>query len=192
MSGLVSGTSCQLYRVSKTALKKELKGFSAEQLTEVILNVYDSSKEAKDYFEFFLNPDPEVFIKVKFEEIFKELKRVKRGSMSKGRISVIRKYIRQAQAYGLSPEYIDRLMMGAISLLVSTERYLYYSASLFNGTYKLVADYIIWADKHGILAGALEKLESLIHDSKIGTDHFRNNVASTVGHTVRNLNAVGK
>lgn len=178
--------------MSKTALKKELKGFSAEQLTDVILNVYDSSKEAKDYLEFFLSPDPEAFVQEKFDAMFKELKRVRRGSMSKGRISVIRKQIKQAQAYGLSPEYIDKLMMGAISLLVSTERYLYYSASLFNGTYKLVADYIVWANKCGILAGALEKLESLTHDSKIGTDHFRRNVASTVSLTVRNLNAAGK
>jgi len=178
--------------VSKTALKKELKSFSAEQLTDVILNVYDSSKEAKDYLEFFLNPDPEAFVGEKFDAMAKELKRVKRGSMSKGRISVIRKQIKQAQAYGLSPEYIDRLMIGAITILVSTEKYLYYSAALFSGTYKLVADYVIWANKCGLLSIALEKLESLVHDSKIGTANFRKNVASTVDQTVRNLNTVGK
>ena len=133
--------------MSKAALKKELKDFTPEQLTEVILNVYDSSKEAKAYLEFFLNPDPETFLKEKYDAIFKEIKRTRRGNISKCRISVIRNAIRQGTAYGLSPEYISRLMAGAISLLVSSERYLYYPATLFNGTYRLVSDYIAWAEK---------------------------------------------
>lgn len=36
--------------MSKSALKKELAGFTREQLIEVILNTYDSSAEAKEYF----------------------------------------------------------------------------------------------------------------------------------------------
>ena len=61
----------------------------------MILNVYDSSKEAKAYLEFFLNPDPDAFLKEKFEAILKELKRTKRGGVSKGRISVIGQMIKQ-------------------------------------------------------------------------------------------------
>lgn len=178
--------------MSKTELKKELKGFSAEQLSEIILNIYGVSKEAKAYLEFFINPDPEAFLKEKFEAIFKELKRVRRGTLSKGRISVIRGFIRQGQAYGLTPEYIDKLMMGSISLLVSTEVYLYYPASLFNGTYKLVADYIVWANKCGMLSTALERLDALVRDTHTGTEHFRKNVSRTIDATVRTLNAVGK
>lgn len=178
--------------MSKTSLKKELTGFTAGQLTELILNIYGASKEAKAYLDFFINPDPELFLKEKFEAIFKELKRVKRGTMSKGRISVIRSFIRQGQAYGLTPEYIERLMMGAISLLVSTEAHLYYPASLFNGTCKLVADYIVWADKCGMLSVALGKLEGLVCDTHVGTEYFRKKVKLIIDDTVRTINAVGK
>ena len=179
------------YQMSKAALKKELKSFTPEQLTEVILNVYDSSKEAKAYLEFFLNPDPDAFLKEKFEAILKELKRTKRGGVSKGRISVIRQMIKQGMAYGLTPDYIDKLMMGAISLLVSAERYIYYPASLFNGTYRLVSDYIVWANKAGMLAAALDQLSALIGDTEIGTEIFRRNISQTVAETVGNIKKSG-
>ena len=43
--------------MSKIKLKKELQNMSREQLLDIILNVYDARKEAREYFEFFLNPD---------------------------------------------------------------------------------------------------------------------------------------
>jgi hypothetical protein len=178
--------------MSKAALKKELKDFTPEQLTEVILNVYDSSKEAKAYLEFFLNPDPEAFLKEKYDAIFKEIKRTRRGTISKCRISVIRNAIRQGTAYGLSPEYISRLMAGAISLLVSSERYLYYPATLFNGTYRLVSDYIAWAEKNGMLSAALENIRKVTDDPGIGTETMRRNIADTAANAVRNIKTAGK
>lgn len=48
--------------MSKALLKKELAHLDRDQLVEVILNAYSSSKEAKDYFEFFLNPDAEALL----------------------------------------------------------------------------------------------------------------------------------
>lgn len=178
--------------MSKAALKKELKDFTPEQLTEVILNVYDSSKEAKAYLEFFLNPDPEAFLKEKYDAIFKEIKRTRRGSLSKCRISVIRNTIRQGIAYGLAPEYTSRLMSGAISLLVSSERYLYYPATLFNGTYRLVVDYIVWAEKNGMLSTAIESIRKITEDANIGTETMRRNVAETAANAVRNIKTAGK
>lgn len=178
--------------MSKAALKKELKNFTPEQLTEVILNTYDSSKEAKAYLEFFLNPDPEGFVKEKLDAIFKELKRTRRGSLSKCRISVIRGHIKQGIAYGLPPEYINRLIASSISLLVSGERYIYYPASLFNGTYRLVTDYINWAEKNGMLSSALATIEKLTNDSQIGTESMRRNVAETAANAVRNIKTAGK
>lgn len=173
--------------MSKASLKKELKNFSSEQLSELILNIYSSSKEAKAYLEFFLNPDPEAFVKEKTEAIAKELRRTKRGSLSKARISVIRKYIKEAQDYGLPPEYVDRLFFIAIAAIIKGEIYIYYPAALFNGTYKLVSDYLCWANKNEILVMALEKLTALIMNSESGTPTFRQNVAAVVNATMHNL-----
>ena len=43
--------------MSKTTLKRELVNMDKEQLIELILEVYAARKDAKEYFEFFLNPD---------------------------------------------------------------------------------------------------------------------------------------
>ena len=43
--------------MSKAKLKKYLQTLSKEQVIEVILELYDARKEAKDYLEFYLTPD---------------------------------------------------------------------------------------------------------------------------------------
>ncbi len=174
--------------MSKAALKKELKTFTLEQLSEVILSVYDSSKEAKAYLEFFLNPDPAAFVDRQLEAMQKELRRVRRRGVSKGRISVVKQMIKQGVAYGLEPEYVDRLYIGAISLLVATERYLYYPTTLFNGTYKLVADYVAWAEANGMLGEVLTKLTSLVDDKEAGTEIFRRNIGWSLDGALQKLN----
>lgn len=43
--------------MSKAQLKKQLKNFDANQLTEMILELYGSNKDVKEYMEFWINPD---------------------------------------------------------------------------------------------------------------------------------------
>lgn len=43
--------------MSKAQLKKHLSTLTKEQVIEVILKLYDARKEAKEYLEFYLNPD---------------------------------------------------------------------------------------------------------------------------------------
>lgn len=45
--------------MSKTQLKKYIAGLPAEQVGEILLQVYDASKEAKGWIDFYLNPDIE-------------------------------------------------------------------------------------------------------------------------------------
>ena len=42
--------------MSKAQLKKHLAALTKEQIIEVILELYDARKEAKEYQEFYLNP----------------------------------------------------------------------------------------------------------------------------------------
>ena len=46
-------------QMSKTQLKKYIAGLTAEQVGEILLQVYESSKEAKGWIDFYLNPDIE-------------------------------------------------------------------------------------------------------------------------------------
>lgn len=43
--------------MSKTKLKKHLQTLSKEQLADIILQLYDASKEANDWLEFYLEPN---------------------------------------------------------------------------------------------------------------------------------------
>ncbi len=43
--------------MSKTKLKKYLQSLPQEHLIQVILDLYDARKDAKEYLEFFMNPD---------------------------------------------------------------------------------------------------------------------------------------
>lgn len=45
--------------MSKTKLKKYIAGLPAEQVGEILLQVYESSKEAKGWLDFYLDPDIE-------------------------------------------------------------------------------------------------------------------------------------
>ena len=43
--------------MSKTTLKKFLSELNREQLAEVIIQVYESRKEAREFLDYFANPD---------------------------------------------------------------------------------------------------------------------------------------
>lgn len=43
--------------MSKAQLKKHLSALNKEQIIEVMLELYDARKEAKEYLEFYLNPN---------------------------------------------------------------------------------------------------------------------------------------
>lgn len=45
--------------MSKAQLKKQLKNFDAGQLSELVLELYCSNHDIKEYMEFWLNPDSE-------------------------------------------------------------------------------------------------------------------------------------
>ena len=49
--------------MSKVALKKYLNTLQKGDIVEMVLDLYDARKEAKEYLEYFLNPDEEEKLK---------------------------------------------------------------------------------------------------------------------------------
>lgn len=174
--------------MSKSALKKELLTFTGPQLVEVILNAYSSSKEAKEYFEFFLNPDAEALLEKKTDLIARELARAKHG-YSKARISHIRRYIKDVESFGVGPEKTGELMMRAIRMIMIAYRRLNFTETLFKGLYKLVADYITVADGAGYLQHALAELTAVTDDKAIGTQALRSSVKTVMANTIADMAA---
>lgn len=159
--------------MSKAALRKELTSFDADQLRELVMNIYDSSKEAKAYLEFFLNPDADAMRQKKIDLIFKELKRVKRRNLSKARMSVIRKHIKEFASFGVGYEQTESLMMGAISLSASMEKYVSYTSAQENGLKRLISEYMKLAEKNGELSKGVERLSSMASSPDLCTKHMQ-------------------
>ncbi len=58
--------------MSKAGLKKQLANMTADQLRELVLELYDIRKEAKEYLDYWANPDPRKAV----EKAEKEVRRV--------------------------------------------------------------------------------------------------------------------
>lgn len=172
--------------MSKHTLKKELSSFDREQLIEVILNAYSSSKEAKDYFEFFLNPDAEAFYEKKLEIVTKELNRSKRGH-SKARVSVLRSEVKQMLDYGIGAEYAVRLMQQILMAIIRLERYFYLPSALRNGARRFARDIVDLSNKNEMLSFGLDAINEVVEDSTVGRVSFRNEIANAVRDYMQEL-----
>lgn len=168
--------------MSKHTLKKELASFDREQLVEVILNAYSSSKEAKEYFEFFLNPDPEVLFKKKLEVVVKEFNKSKRG-YSKARVSVMRAAVKQLEDYGVGTEWVVKLMAEILRSIIAVEKYVNLPTALSNGAERFARDIIDKTNKAEMLSLGLETIDKIVNDNTIGRPAFRNTIrAATVNY----------
>lgn len=173
--------------MSKTRLRKEIAGFTKEQLEEVVLAAYDSSADAKAYFEFFLNPDSDVFVEAQLEAIAKEVQRTRRGRISKGRISVVKAHIKKAVAYGIDPTHVASLMFGAVNVLTANLIALYYPPTLLRGILGLVADTVRYCDAHDMAQRCLDYFAALVADPKRCAREITAPIRDTVATTTATL-----
>lgn len=97
--------------MSKIELKKHLQSLTKEHVIEQVLELYSNCKPAKEYFEYFLNPDE----KGKFEKykaiIVNEFYTNTLIGIGKLRFSVAKKAITDFRALKPSPELLADLMV---------------------------------------------------------------------------------
>lgn len=97
--------------MSKSELKKHLQSLTKEQIIEQVLEVYSNCKPAKEYLEYFLNPDEkEQFQKYK-AIIIKEFYPEGKYFDPSLRFSVARKAISDFRSLKPSPELLADLMV---------------------------------------------------------------------------------
>lgn len=160
--------------MSKAALKKELATFTNEQLVEVVLAAYDSSKETKEYFEFFLNPDAEALMQKRLQSIRKEICRGSSYWKNKARISVIRAEIKSLHRFGLGVRYTSELIFETLRIFLQESRNYAFSRTIYNGIIKLIYDFLCQRQENESLSDAITQLEALYSDENIGTLSMRN------------------
>ena len=78
--------------MSKTSLKKLLNTLNREQLVEVMLELYDARKDAREYLEYYVDPDEKKMLEKYKGVILKEF--FPQKGRAKGRTSVCKKAIK--------------------------------------------------------------------------------------------------
>jgi hypothetical protein len=97
--------------MSKSTLKKHLQTLSKEQMIETVLELYDNVKPAKEYFEFFLNPNEKEMLEKYRAVIVNEFYPRGKYPEPKTRFSVAKKAIADFRALKPSPELLGDLMV---------------------------------------------------------------------------------
>lgn len=95
--------------MSKLELKKELKTLSKDKIIDIVLELYSARKEAKEYLEFFLNPNEKSEVE-KYKMIILDEFCPSKGE-PKCRFSVCRKAISDFKKLKPSPEVLADLML---------------------------------------------------------------------------------
>ena len=96
--------------MSKAKLKKYLLSLTKEQITDIVLELYDARKEAKDYLEFHLAPDCNVELKKCKKAIQNEFFPT-RGFSEKPSFAKCRKVISDFQKIKPEPTFVAYLML---------------------------------------------------------------------------------
>lgn len=136
--------------MSKSQLKKELAGFTADQLREIILDLYSAKKEAKDYLEFFLNPDVKKLSDNVRLSIYKELNRTKKRMLSP-RWSKIRAMIKDFMSFKPGSEDVITLMSYTFGLAILDYSNYYVNDTYVNGLIKHYRAMLEYGDRNCVL-----------------------------------------
>ena len=159
--------------MGKTQLKKELATFSREQLEQMVLEAYSARKEIKAYFDFFLNPDVDKLEEKYMAVVQKELKRTRRGSLSRCRITLIKKAIREFSSFQPGFDREIEFAVKVVKAALHEEKYVYFTEAMFKSFALIVKQTIQLADRNMQAEMALSKFLTLLRSSAIGTQHFR-------------------
>ncbi len=95
--------------MSKAQLKKHLASLDKSQIIEVVMELYEARKEAKDYLEFYLNPNEDAKLE-SFKKIIGNEFYPSRGE-PKTRFSVCRKAVTDFLKLKPSPDKVADLML---------------------------------------------------------------------------------
>ncbi|MCH5245089.1 MAG: hypothetical protein J1E84_01395 [Muribaculaceae bacterium] len=136
--------------MSKSTLRKELAGFDAEQLREIILDLYSAKKEAKEYLDFFINPDLDKLNNKTLEALGKEIGRVKRRYVSP-RWTRVNALIKNYASLNPGAEHVINIYWSAVKIAAVEMTHYYVSPTFEPGFFKLFDKMLEYGDKNQVL-----------------------------------------
>ena len=157
--------------MSKSALKKQLALMNREEMSELIVDLYEARKEAKEYLDFFVDPDIESRLTKARLAISKEATRTSRGR-ARPRITKVRQVIKNISTLNPGVEAECDIMAFAVETFCGVGSDNWVKDATQKSLAKLLHDTIVLADKGGLLNFFLPRMEGAV--KKMREDKFYN------------------
>lgn len=139
---------------------------------QLVLDLYTSRKETREYLEFFINPDVEKLVDKYHTAINRELMR---GSWrrSKARISTLKNLVKEFESFGVDAELVldMRCYLLGQTMLVESARDL--PASFEKAMPLYIHQTLAYADAHQIFDKGLQKIQRLVDDPRATNYYHR-------------------
>ncbi|MDE7437405.1 MAG: hypothetical protein K2M93_02885 [Muribaculaceae bacterium] len=150
--------------MSKAALKKAIKDMEKDSLGEIILELYESRPEAKEYLEFWLNPDAESELQKYRKKVFK-IFFISEGKPRKSpSLAELKKLTKYFQSLGVESEKNADLMLYTLETFcnwLSLRRHVVSKKPTFDKMAAEVSAYLESAAIEDLFAIRLERVKEL-------------------------------
>ena len=140
----------------------------AEDLASLVLQLYDARKEAKDYLEFFLNPDINAKYVAAEEECAKELQRTLRHHYCP-RVSRIKAAVKHFASYGPDDDMVCGLMTTVFEMMCKAANDRYFAAPFGRGCVTFLGDTLKRVEKAGLTSHYFGRLTAAV--DSLSTKH---------------------
>ncbi len=151
--------------MSKTSLKKAIKEFTPDQLRGLILDIYSKYKDAKEYLDFFAEPDLDKVHEKYSLEINKEVNRIYHRSPAP-RIQRIKASIKKFAMLEPGYESVAQLMVETVEQLIINGKGDKYSPGAMRGTASLLEQTCEFLERNDCLDSYLPRLSKAVESVK--------------------------
>ena len=148
--------------MSKTQLKKMLAQMTAEQISEMVLDLYAARPEAKAYLDFFVAPDIDKKLEKARANIKKEMMRNSRGR-NRARSTKLRQFIKDISSLNPGSEPVAEIMTYAVETMCAVGNDQWIKASTQQGLARLLHDTVLYIDTAGLIGDYLPRIEGAVN-----------------------------
>lgn len=134
---------------------------SAEQISEMVLDLYAARSEAREYLDFFVSPDIEKKLDKSRLSIKKEMSRNSKGR-NKSRSTRIRRFIKDISSLNPGTEPVAEIMTFAVETFCEVGSDQIIKTSVQNGYARLLHDTIVYINDAGLVGDYLPRIEKAV------------------------------
>lgn len=165
--------------MSKLQLKKILAEMEKDELIGLILDHYAQRKDAKEYLDFYSEPDEEKLLERYRQKISKELAKSK-YRRSKAKVTNIKNAVKDFESFGVDAQSSIDLMLFSLQTMLRYEKVFDFPDPLVRCCDWLVERCMTTAHADGQLDVVLKSIKAITSNESIGHGYFRSHINHVV------------